>query len=66
MCEQTILAEVLVLRTVLLSLFFKLANAEHITADEMQRLIERVDVHKLKKRLQESRKQAIRNLGRHK
>ncbi len=49
--EQTILAEVLALRTILLNLFFKLANAEPITADEMQHFIERVDADKLKKAL---------------
>jgi hypothetical protein len=58
-CEQTILAEVLALRTVLLNLFFKLANAEPISAEEMQNLIERVDADKLKKalaRIQEAEK----------
>ena len=58
-CEQTILAEVLALRTALLNLFFKLANAERITADEMQQLIERADADKLKKalsRIQEAEK----------
>jgi hypothetical protein len=61
-CEQTILAEVLAFRTVLLNLFFKLASAERITADEMQRLIERVDADKLKKalaRIQETEKSLI-------
>jgi len=58
-CEQTILAEVLALRTVLLNLFFKLANAMPITADEMHGLIERADADKLKKalvRLEETEK----------
>jgi hypothetical protein len=58
-CEQTILAEVLALRTALLNLFFKLARAERITADEMQQLIERADADKLKKalsRIQETEK----------
>ena len=50
-CENAILAEVLALRTVLLNLFFKLANAERIPADEMQHLIDRADADKLKKAL---------------
>ncbi len=47
------------LRTILLNLFFKLANGEPITPEEMQRLIERADVDKLKKalgRLEEAEK----------
>jgi hypothetical protein len=58
-CEQIILAEVLALRTALLNLFFKLASAERITADDMQQLIERADADKLKKalsRIQEAEK----------
>jgi len=47
--EQTLLAEVVGLRTILLNLFFKLASGERITAEEMQRLIERADADKLKK-----------------
>jgi hypothetical protein len=61
-CEQTILAEVLALRTALLNLFFKLARAERVTADEMQQLIERADADKLKKalsRIQETEKSLI-------
>ena len=61
-CEQTILAEVLALRTALLNLFFKVASAERITADEMQQLIERADADKLKKalsRIQETEKLLI-------
>jgi len=58
-CEQTILAEVLALRTALLNLFFKLASGDRITADAMQQLIERADADKLKKalsKLQETEK----------
>jgi hypothetical protein len=58
-CQQTILAELLALRTIFLNLFFKLAKAEPITADEMQRLIERADAEKIKKalaRLEETEK----------
>jgi len=58
-CEQTILAEVLALRTVLLNLFFKLASAERITEDEMHQIIELAEADKLKKallRIQETEK----------
>lgn len=57
--EQTLLAEVLGLRTILLNLFFRLANGEPVTADEMHGLIERADGDKLKKaqaRLEETEK----------
>jgi hypothetical protein len=47
--EQTLLAEVVGLRTILLNLFFKLANGERITAEEMRAVIERADADKLKK-----------------
>jgi len=49
--EQTLLAEVLGLRTILLNLFFKLANSEPISADDMHHLVERADADKLKKAL---------------
>jgi len=49
--EQTLLAEVLALRTIFLNLFFRLANGEPIKADDMHRLIERADADKLKKAL---------------
>jgi hypothetical protein len=41
--EQVLLAEVVGLRTILLNLFFKLANGERITAEEMRGIIERAD-----------------------
>ena len=47
--EQTLLAEVVGLRTILLNLFFKLASGERITAEEMRAVIERADADKLKK-----------------
>ena len=47
--EQTLLAEVVGLRTILLNLFYKLANGERITAEEMRAVIERADADKLKK-----------------
>ena len=50
--EETVLAEVLALRTILLNVLFKLANGEPIKAQEMQQLIERADADKLKKALE--------------
>lgn len=50
--EETVLAEVLALRTILLNVLFKLANGEAITAQEMQQLIDRADADKLKKALE--------------
>ena len=49
--EQTLLAEVLALRAIFLNLFFRLANGDPITADDMHRLVERADADKLKKAL---------------
>lgn len=60
--EHTLLAEVVGLRTILLNLFFKLANGEVTTVEEMQGLIERADRDKLKKalkRLEEAEKTLI-------
>ncbi|MFZ3246814.1 MAG: hypothetical protein WA185_17205, partial [Candidatus Acidiferrales bacterium] len=37
--EQIVLAELIALRAILLNAFYKLAQGEHLTADEMQRLI---------------------------
>ena len=47
--EETLLAEVIALRTILLNAFYKLAQAEALTPDEMQRLIERADQDKFRK-----------------
>ncbi|MHB8540160.1 MAG: plasmid mobilization protein [Candidatus Acidiferrales bacterium] len=47
--EEVLLAEVIALRTVLLNAFYKLAQGETLTADEMQRLIERADHDKFRK-----------------
>jgi hypothetical protein len=43
------MAEMVALRTILLSVLYKQANGERLTAEEMQRLIERADADKLKK-----------------
>lgn len=47
--EQIVLAEVIALRTILLNAFYKQAQGETLTADEMQRLIERADEGKFRK-----------------
>jgi hypothetical protein len=47
--EQTILAEVLALRTILLNIHFAISQGQTLTADEMQQLIERADRDKLSK-----------------
>jgi hypothetical protein len=41
--EQTLLAEVMALRTILLNALFKLGQGETLTTEEMQQLIERAD-----------------------
>ncbi len=47
--EQTVLAEVLALRTILLNLHFAVSQGQTPTAEEMQQLIERADQNKLTK-----------------
>jgi hypothetical protein len=47
--EQTVLAEVLALRTILLNIHFAVSQGRTLTAEEMQQLIERVDQNKLSK-----------------
>jgi hypothetical protein len=47
--EQTVLAEILALRTILLNLHFAVSQGQTLTAEEMQRLIERADQNKLSK-----------------
>jgi hypothetical protein len=47
--EQTVLAEVLALRTILLNLHFAVSRGQTLTAEEMQQLIERADQNKLTK-----------------
>lgn len=61
MIEETMLAETLALRTILLNAFYKLAQGEKLTAEEMQAIIERADAAKAAKaseRLAEASKQA--------
>src|SRR5262249_24605764 len=47
--EETLLGEVLALRTILLNLHFTVAKGEKITAEEMQAIIDRADAGKAKK-----------------
>ena len=47
--EETLLAEVLALRTILLNLHFAVAKGETITAEAMQTIIDRADAGKAKK-----------------
>jgi hypothetical protein len=47
--EQTVLAEVLALRTILLNIHFAVSQGQTLTAKEMQQLIERADQNKLSK-----------------
>ena len=41
------MAELVALRAILLNVLFKLANGQTVTAEEMQRLIDRADSDKL-------------------
>jgi hypothetical protein len=43
------MAELVALRAILLNVLFKLTNDKSLTADEMQRLIDRADSDKLRK-----------------
>jgi hypothetical protein len=47
--EQTMLAEVLALRTILLNVHFAVSQGQTLTVEEMQQLIERADQSKLSK-----------------
>ena len=47
--EQTVLAEVLALRTILLNIHFAISQGQTLTVEEMQQLIERADQNKLSK-----------------
>ena len=47
--EQTVLAEVLALRTILLNVHFAVSQGQTLTSEEMQQLIERADQTKLSK-----------------
>ncbi len=47
--EQTVLAEVLALRTILLNVHFSVSQGQTLTDEKMQQLIERADQNKLSK-----------------
>src|SRR6266404_4518250 len=47
--EQTMLAEVLALRTILLNLHFAVSQGQTLTEEDMRQLIERADQNKLSK-----------------
>ena len=57
--EQTVLAEVLALRTILLNIHFAVAQGRTLTAEEMHQLIERADQNKLSKSRQRLAEAAI-------
>jgi hypothetical protein len=46
---HAVMAEVVALRAIVLNVLFKLAKGETLTAEEMQRLIDRADSDKLRK-----------------
>src|SRR6266849_1212633 len=47
--QQTVLAEILALRTILLNVHFALSQGQTLTDEKMQQLIERADQNKLSK-----------------
>ena len=59
--EETLLAETLALRTILLNVVYKLAQGEKLTADEMQAIIERADAARGRKHQSGSRQRLRRN-----
>jgi hypothetical protein len=52
---QALMAELVALRTILLNVVFKQANGESLTAEQMQKLIERADADKVKKAVERLR-----------
>jgi hypothetical protein len=47
--EPVVLAEVLAFRTIVLNLLFKISNGQPVTAEDMQRLIDRADGDKVRR-----------------
>ena len=47
--DQTVLAEVLALRTILLNIHFAVSQGQTLTAEEMRQLIERADQNRFSK-----------------
>ena len=60
--EQTVLAEVLALRTILLNIHFAVSQGRTLTSEEMQQLIERADQNKLSKARQRLAEAATRGV----
>ncbi len=60
--EQTVLAEVLALRTILLNIHFAISQGQTLTVEEMQQLIERADQNKLSKARQRLAEPATRGV----
>ena len=58
---QALMAELVGLRTILLNVLYKQVNGERLTAEEMQRLIERADADKIKKAVERLRHVAKRD-----
>jgi len=58
---QALMAELVALRTILLNVLFKQANGESLTAEQMQRLIERADADKVKKAMERLRQRSKSN-----
>jgi hypothetical protein len=52
---QALMAELVALHTILLNMLYKQVDGESLTAEEMQRLIERADADKLKKAVERLR-----------
>jgi hypothetical protein len=50
--EETLLAELLALRTILLNLHFTVAKGENITTEDMQSFIDRADATKVQKAIE--------------
>jgi hypothetical protein len=44
--DQTVLAEVVAVRTILVNVLFAIANGQRLTADQMRALIDRADLEK--------------------
>src|SRR5436309_14788693 len=47
--DPVVVAELLAFRTIVLKLLFKIANGQPVTAEDMQRLIERADGDKVRR-----------------
>jgi hypothetical protein len=50
--DETVLAEVLALRTILLNAFYRLAERDKLTVEELQSFIDRADASKVQKAIE--------------